>query len=114
MTQVFQCGSLKVRVRITMHGDEVLFHANEAAKSLGYPEPARAVHTHVWEHNKTTVGAVSRGPKVGPLLEDRLRTVLLYEPGLYQLILNSRLPEAKEFQDWVALGLPLHLLPYAF
>jgi hypothetical protein len=28
-------------------------------------------------------------------------TVLLYEPGLYQLIFNSKLPIAEAFQDWV-------------
>jgi hypothetical protein len=28
-------------------------------------------------------------------------TVLLYEPGLYQLVCSSRLPIAEAFQDWV-------------
>ena len=101
MEQIFSNKKLNACVRTVRYGDEVLFHANEAAEVLGYLRPRKAVHTHVWEHNKTTVGAVSRGTTLGPLLEDRSRTVLLYEPGLYQLIFNSRLPIAEEFQAWV-------------
>ena len=101
MEQIFSNKKLNVSVRTVRYGDEVLFYANEAAEVLGYSRPGKAVHTHVWKHNKTTVGAVSRSPTVGLLLEDRSRTVLLREQGLYQLIFNSRLPIAEEFQDWV-------------
>jgi prophage antirepressor-like protein len=98
MEQIFSNKKLNVSVRTVRYGDEVLFYANEAAEVLGYLRPGKAVHTHVWKHNKTTVGAVSRSPTVGLLLEDRSRTILLREQGLYQLIFNSRLPIAEEFQ----------------
>ena len=36
-----------------------------------------------------------------PLAKSHPNTVLLHEPGLYQLIFNSRLPIAEAFQDWI-------------
>ena len=71
MEQIFSNKKLNVSVRTVRYGDEVLFYANEAAEVLGYLRPGKEVHIHVWKHNKTTVGAVSRSPTVGLLLEDR-------------------------------------------
>jgi prophage antirepressor-like protein len=114
MTHVFQCGSLKVHARFTIHGDEVLYFANEAAESLGYPKPERAVQRHVLEHNKTTMKDILSGNPLCSLLENTWGIVLLNEAGMFQLILKSRLSKAKEIQKWVAMGIPIDLLPHPF
>jgi prophage antirepressor-like protein len=92
----------------------VLFYAKDIAESLGYADPKKAVQKLVRKQNKIRLEGLTKGGESPPLVECHPHTILLYEPGLYQLIFNSRLPLAEEFQDWVALGLPLHLLPYAF
>jgi prophage antirepressor-like protein len=101
MEQIFKNQKLNVYVRTVKSGEKVLFYANEAAEALGYLRPKKAIQTHVWKVNKTTVGELKMGPNLGPIYESRLRTVLLSEQGLYQLIFNSRLPIAEAFQSWV-------------
>ena len=79
----------------------MLFHAKDVAESLGYADLKKAVKAHVWKKNRTTVGEIRKGGDSPPLLGGHPDTVLLYEPGLYQLICGSRLPIAEAFQGWV-------------
>jgi hypothetical protein len=91
---------LNVSVRTVRRGEEVLFYAKDVAESLGYADPKKAIRTHVWKKNRTTVGE-HKGEKSPPFSRGHPDTVLLYEPGLYQLVCSSRLPIAEAFQDWV-------------
>jgi prophage antirepressor-like protein len=100
MEKLFENKKLNVSVRTVRRGEEVLFCAKDVAESLGYADPKKAVRTHVWKKNRTTVGEV-KGGDLSPLLRSHPDTVLLYEPGLYQLVCSSRLPIAEAFQDWV-------------
>ena len=100
MEQLFENKELNISVRTVRRGEEVLFCAKDVAESLGYADPKKAVRTHVWKKNRTTLGEV-KGGDLSPLLRSHPDTVLLYEPGLYQLVCSSRLPIAEAFQDWV-------------
>ena len=100
MDQIFENKELNVSVRTVRSGEEVLFYAKDVAESLGYSDPKKSVRTHVWKKNRTNVGEI-KGGDLSPLLKSHPDTVLLYEPGLYQLVCNSRLPIAESFQDWV-------------
>ena len=100
MEKLFENKKLNVSVRTVRRGEEVLFCAKDVAESLGYADPKKTVRTHVWKKNRTTVGEV-KGGDLSPLLRSHPDTVLLYEPGLYQLVCSSRLPIAEAFQDWV-------------
>jgi hypothetical protein len=55
----------------------------------------------VWRKNRTTLGDLQGVNELGTLRSDHPDTVLLYEPGLYQLVFESKLPIAEAFQDWV-------------
>jgi hypothetical protein len=55
----------------------------------------------VWKKNRTTLGDLQGVNESDPPLRQQPNTVLLHEPGLYQLIFNSRLPIAEAYQDWV-------------
>ena len=48
-----------------------------------------------------SLGELQRGNDLFPLSGHQPNAVLLYEPGLYQLIFGSRLPIAEAFQEWV-------------
>ncbi|CAB3991095.1 Hypothetical predicted protein [Paramuricea clavata] len=101
MEKLFRNPKLNVSVRIVKSGEEVLFYAKDVAESLGYTNPQKAVRDHVWKTNRTTVGEFQRVTDSFTMEKSHPDTVLLYEPGLYQLVCNSRLPIAEEFQGWV-------------
>ncbi|CAB3977085.1 Hypothetical predicted protein [Paramuricea clavata] len=101
MEKLFRNQKLNVSVRIVKSDEEVLFYAKDVAESLGYSNPQKAIRDNVWKSNKATVRDFQRVPSQFTLEKCHPQTILLYEPGLYQLIFNSRLPIAEAFQDWV-------------
>ncbi|CAB4031796.1 Hypothetical predicted protein [Paramuricea clavata] len=101
MEQLFRNQKLNVSVRTVKSGEEVLFYAKNVAESLGYSNTKKAIQTHVWKQNKVTLGELGMGPNLGPIWDGHPNYVFLREPGLYQLIFNSRLPIAENFQNWV-------------
>ncbi|CAB3978678.1 toxin Bro [Paramuricea clavata] len=101
MDQLFRNKKLNVSVRTVRRGEEVLFYAKDVAESLGYTNTRKAVRDHVWNKNRATVGELQGGNDSFPPSGQQSNTILLYEPGLYQLIFNSKLPIAEAFQDWV-------------
>ena len=101
MEKIFENKELNVSVRTVGKDGKVLFHAKDVAESLGYADLKKAVKAHVWKKNRRTVGEIKKGGDSPPFLGGHPDTVLLYEPGLYQLICGSRLPIAEAFQGWV-------------
>ena len=101
MEQIFRNQKLNVSVRTVRWENDVLFYAKDIAESLGYADPKKAVQKLVRKQNKIRLEGLAKGGDSPPLVECHPHTILLYEPGLYQLIFNSRLPLAEGFQDWV-------------
>jgi prophage antirepressor-like protein len=101
MEQLFENKKLNVSVRTVRRGEEVLFYARDVAESLGYINPQKAIRDHVWNKNRTTMKEIQKVNESFTLAKSHPNTVLLHEPGLYQLIFNSRLPIAEAFQDWI-------------
>lgn len=67
--------------------------ANDVAKVLGYADPAKTISTKVKPKNKGVTNLVTPGGMQS--------VTVLEEAGIYQLIFNSKLPNAEKFQDWV-------------
>ncbi|MBR0061908.1 MAG: hypothetical protein IJP68_10570 [Selenomonadaceae bacterium] len=90
--QVFthqQFGNLRV---VNING-EPFFVGKDVAVSLGYTNPQKALRDHVDEQDKRgeqifTPGGVQN-------------TTLINKSGVYSLILDSQLPQAKEYHHWV-------------
>ncbi|CAB4029456.1 Hypothetical predicted protein [Paramuricea clavata] len=101
MEQLFRNRKLNVSVRTVKSGEEVLFYAKDVAEVLRYANPRKAIRTHVWSKNKTTLDEFKRRTESVLLCGNQPGTALLYEQGLYQLIFSSKLPIAEAFQDWV-------------
>ena len=94
---------------------EVWVAGLDAAKALGYKNTKDAIVKHVFPEYKRVINAKtieqmaseSKGRDSHTFEKDPLDTTsprgLLYikEPGLYQLIFSSKLPDAIEFQRWV-------------
>ncbi len=71
---------------------EPWFVGKDVANLLGYTNPQKALRDHVDDDDKTQNDSFTvNGTKV----------ILIKEPGLYSLILSSKLPNAKKFKRWV-------------
>ena len=90
MEQIFRNQKLNVSVRTVRWENDVLFYAKDIAESLGYADPKKAVQKLVRKQNKIRLEGLTKGNETFPLLKGHPGTALLYEPGLYQLIFNSR------------------------
>lgn len=91
------------QVRAVMIDDEPFFVGRDVAKILGFKDLNRAVNQHVDREDRKSLSRKAWGDLI-PLWEsenDWSNKVLINEPGVYNLILNSQLPTAESFQDWV-------------
>jgi prophage antirepressor-like protein len=94
-------GNLRV---LTVEG-KPWFCAKDVAQALQYAKPPNAVARHVREKHQCTYGAlrylVSKVTAAGTLPEVHPQTVFVNEPGLYSLVMGSKLEAAEAFKDWV-------------
>lgn len=74
---------------------EPWFIGKDLATLLGYSNTRDALRKHVDEEDKTTVAIRDTGSNYQSM------TVIVNESGLYSLILQSKLPRAREFKRWV-------------
>ena len=66
--------------------------------------PKNSLRDHVRDKNKITLENLyknSKGNDSLPLKGNQKNTIYINEPGLYQLIMKSKLKEAEKFQDWI-------------
>lgn len=80
-------------IRTMMQGNEPWFVGKDVAELLGYANPSKALADHVDDEDKLNNESLSSlGQRGGWIIN---------ESGLYNLILSSKLPTAKEFKRWV-------------
>lgn len=80
---------------------EPWFVGKDVAEALGYKNPSNALTVHVEKEDKTSYLIQVSGSSY------KTNTCFINESGLYSLILQSKLPQAKEFKRWVtAVVLP--------
>jgi prophage antirepressor-like protein len=88
-------------ITVLQSGENVYFHAFPVANMLGYKKPSNAVKQHVREKHRLKVRDL-KNPDLGLSVKGlKEATVLISEPGLYSLIMHSKLESAEEFQDYV-------------
>lgn len=80
-------------IRITQINNEPYFVAKDVATALGYKDTAQAIRMHVADDDK--------GVDVLSTPGGNQQVTVINESGLYSLILSSKLPQAKEFKQWV-------------
>lgn len=79
------------QLEIVMIEDHPWFNASQVAKALGYTNPSKALQDNVSVKYNQQLDLGRRGKK----------PIFISEPGLYQLVMRSSLPNAEKFQDWV-------------
>lgn len=83
----------KKNVRIVMNNGEPWFIAKDVAQILGYKNTRDALRVHVDAEDKGVVNHDTLGGKQ--------KMSIINEAGVYALIFSSKLPQAKEFKQWV-------------
>ena len=76
-------------------GMDVWFVGTEAAMCMGSRSPSATVNTLVSEKYKITFRIAKSNSNYKP------SRVLINEPGLYELSMRIRTPQAKQFREWV-------------
>ena len=102
MNHVFKFQEKNISILGTV--DEPLFFGSQVARILGYVNAFDAMNKHVWAKNKISIkDYVLKNPDTKTLWSEKLNnsTMLINEPGIYQLIFKSKLEKAQEFQDFV-------------
>ena len=79
------------QIRTIMIEGEPWFVGRDIAGSLGYAKPENAVKSHVDDEDKSTTSIQGSAYTT--------RVVIINESGLYSLILSSKLPSAKKYQN---------------
>ena len=105
--RLFESEALGVTLTSLVCDDgEIYFKSRDVATALGYSDPKGAIQKHVSDKYKFEYGKM-QGGQIGPLQQGgqfgplHSQTMLLKEPGSYELIFSSKLPSAIEFRDWV-------------
>jgi len=82
------------KIRIINIDGQPWFIGKDITDILGYSNPRKALIDHVDDEDKNTV-TIRDGIPGNP------NKTIINEPGLYCLILSSKLPQAKTFRRWV-------------
>lgn len=79
----------------------IYFKGKDIAEFLEYKDTKSAIIDHVKEKYKVKLKELFGGGETPPLTYNEKNTIYISEPGLYQLISNSKKKEAEKFQDLV-------------
>jgi prophage antirepressor-like protein/phage anti-repressor protein len=86
-------------------GDEAIwFNGKDIATILEYKNISKALADNVRPKNKSPLGDLidkSKGNWQLPLVGNEKASIYIDEPGLYQLIMKSKMKAAEQFQDYV-------------
>ena len=88
-------------ITVIQSGEKVYFHAFPIASMLGYKNVSDAIKQHVRDKHKLKVRDLKNRDLRFSEKGLKGATVLISEPGVYSLIMHSKLESAEEFQDYV-------------
>ena len=83
---------------------EIWFKAHDVSLALGYVNVCKSISDHVDPEDRIALGQLKKGvTKRNPLFHknEQESTIFLNEAGLYSLVLQSKLPFAREFKRWI-------------
>ena len=89
---------------VTDNDDNIWFKGKDIATFLEYQDTKQALRVNVDEEYKMNYESLvnaSRGVSCTPLTFNEKNTIYIKEAGLYQLVFQSKKPEAKQFTKWI-------------
>jgi len=92
-------------LRVIVVAGKSWFYGKDVATALAYKNTKDALNRHVKERHKCTYAALEEplegGRETRPPSEVQPHSVFVDEPGIFSLIMRSKLPSAEAFSDWV-------------
>ena len=92
------------KISIIKIKDEIWFKARDVSLTLGYVNVSKSISDHVDPEDRIALSQLKKGVmKRNPLFNknEQESTIFLNEAGLYSLVLQSKLPFAREFKRWI-------------
>ena len=88
---------------VIKNGDQIWFRGFTVASILGYENQRKAIKDHVKDKYKTRYDKLCENFDVTIRYVAKIQkhSIFINEPGLYSLILRSKMPIADKFSDWV-------------
>ncbi len=79
------------------NSDKLWFNYNQLAKSIGYSDPKGALKKHTDKKDRIYLQNINHSINI----KQQPQTLYLSEPGMYKLMLKSRMKKAEIFADWI-------------
>jgi prophage antirepressor-like protein len=79
------------------NSDKLWFNYNQLAKSIGYSDPKGALKKHTNKKDRIQLKYINHSINI----KQQPQTLYLSEPGMYKLMLKSRMKKAEIFADWI-------------
>ena len=103
--KLFNNDVLNVNIKtVTDDDNNIWFKGKDIATFLEYADTKKAISMHVDADYKQTFGSLMthvRGGESPPHHLMQNHTIYINEAGLYQLVFQSKKPEAKQFTKWI-------------
>ena len=96
--QVFNCELGQVRVIV--ENGEPLFLASDIAQALGYEKKSK-MYERLDDDDKVVKSPKIHGSSILELPQNVTKVMFITESGLYDSILGSNKPQAKQFKKWI-------------
>jgi prophage antirepressor-like protein len=92
-------------IDIVIVNGEPWFKGKDVAIILGYDNTTKTIRDNIDLDDRTSIYDLTRKVRTGSAYpkynKNQLKTIYINESGLYALVLNSKLPAAKQFKKWV-------------
>ena len=79
------------------NSDKLWFNYNQLAKSIGYSDPKGALKKHTDKKDRIQLQYINHSTYI----KQQPQTLYLSEPGMYKLMLKSKMKKAELFSDWI-------------
>ena len=98
--EILKNEKLSCELQYIIVNKEPWFDGFLVAQALEYENPSRALRNHIRDKHRKKVDMLTKTTKL-VVFNLRKDSWLISEPGLYSLIMHSKMKLANDFQDWV-------------
>ncbi len=98
--EIIKNENLGCELQVIKTESEIWFKAKTVCDVLGYKNAPQALNDNVREKYQKRLGEVNHIPQIC-LKGNAKNQIFINEPGLYSLIMKSKMPQAEAFQDWI-------------
>ncbi len=92
--EIIKNENLGCELQVIRSDSEIWFKGKSVCDVLGYTNSKKAILDHIREKHKKSLSGI-RGNESLPPIKGDPQTIFISEPGLYSLIMKSKMPHAE-------------------